>query len=141
MLIVSANCVTSYGRQASPQTAKPPAGSQAQILQQCREAVLELKMRRESEDLLKKQVDELKRVSDLKDQRLDVLERTIAEYEKAIAARQRAEQAVELLKQNYEAQIKTVQAELANEKRKNLLWKVVAVGAFVVGIVLGGANN
>ncbi len=110
-----------------------------QIMQECRKALLELKSLREREDSLKKEVEELKRLGTLKDERLQLLEATIAEYEKAVQARKDAEKTVELLRQNYEAQVKTLEKELGIERRKVALWKVLTVVALIGGFLIG--NN
>jgi chromosome segregation ATPase len=117
----------------APQALRSPAQSEKQILEQCRAAIQELTFRRESEELLKKKVAEVERVSGLKDERIEILQKSIAEYEKAIEARKKAESAVEALRQNYEAQIKSVEGELARARR-NGRW--LAVGGFVLGAAL-----
>lgn len=110
------------------------------ILQACREALLELKSLHEREALLKQQVAELRDLSDLKEERIVILQSVITEYEKAIEARKRAEVAVELLRQNYEAQLKTAEKQLNNEKRKVKLWQVVS-GALLLITILGLSAN
>jgi hypothetical protein len=110
-----------------------PAQSEKEILQKCREAVQELTFRRESEELLKKKVAEVERVSGLKDERIEILQKSIAEYELAIEARKKAESVVEALRQNYEAQIKSVERELARARRNG---KLLAAGGFVLGILI-----
>jgi chromosome segregation ATPase len=124
-----------YGPQASPS----PVQSDKEILQQCRAAVQELVFRRESEDLLKKKVDEIQRISGLKDERIEILQNAVAEYEKAMEARKKAETVVEALRQNYEAQIKSVERELARARRNGRLFGFVGVilGAGAVLLLRG----
>lgn len=120
----------SYGRQDS----SVPDG---QILQRCREALLDLTATREREALLKKQVEEMRRVDGLKDERLALLEKSIAEYEKAIEARRKAELVVEELRKNYEAQLAAAQKQIASANRRAWLWRAVAVVAVIFALVTG----
>lgn len=128
--LMLANAPNAFALNFGPQASPSPVQSDKEILQQCRAAVQELVFRRESEDLLKKKVDEIQRISGLKDERIEILQNAVAEYEKAMEARKKAETVVEALRQNYEAQIKSVERELAREKRKG---KLYAIGAFILG--------
>jgi chromosome segregation ATPase len=118
----------------APLVSPSPAQSEKEILQKCREALQELTFRRESEELLKKKVAEIERVSSLKDERIEILQQAIAEYEKAIEARKKAESVVEALRQNYEAQIKSVERELARARRNG---RLLAGVALVFGVLVG----
>lgn len=121
------------------QASKSPAQSQQdkEILQACREALIELRAKREIESELRKQVDELKSVNSNQAEQVRRLESAIAKYEQAITARQQAEVIVEALRQNYESQIKVVEKLLENERRKTLFWKMATILALVIGAALG----
>lgn len=112
-------------------------GSNAQILQQCREALVELSSLREREAILKKQIEEYKRLDSLKDDQIALLEKSVAEYEKVVAAIEKVEIIVAELRKNHAAQMTNMEKQLANEKRKVFLWKVVAGIAAVLALLTG----
>lgn len=108
------------------------------ILQVCREAVAELKFRRESEEALKKQVEELKALSTAKDERISHLEAAIAKYEAAVQARSQAETFVAELRSNYEKQLALAEKQLAIEQSRSSFWKTMARVGLGMGLVIGG---
>ncbi len=106
-------------------------------MQACREAVAELKFRRESEDTLKKQVEELKAAGAAKDDRISHLEAAIAKYEAAVAARTQAEAFVSELRSNYEKQVAVAEKQTAIEQGKTSFWRTMAKIGLFVGLVVG----
>ena len=131
----------SFGQTASSVSSHDDKARNAQILKECREALIELASLREREAILKKRAEEADKLQKLTDERLDLYQKTVAEYEKAIEARKKAESTVDLLRINYEAQVKTMEKELANEKRKVLFWKIATGVAVVLGLASRVFNN
>jgi hypothetical protein len=108
-------------------------------LQACREAVTELRFRRESEETLKKQVEELRASGAAKDERIGRLEAAIAKYEAAVQARTQAEVFVSELRSNYEKQVALAERQLAIEQGKTNFWRTMTRVVLVTGIVVGAA--
>lgn len=106
-------------------------------MQVCREAVAELKFRRESEATLKQQVEELRGLSTAKDERIQHLEAAIAKYEAAVQARSQAETFVAELRANYDKQVATAEKQLTIEQGKTNFWRTFAKLGVVMGLVVG----
>lgn len=123
----------SYAQQAS----KSRTATEQDILQVCREAVAELKFRREAEATLKQQVEELRGLSAAKDERINHLEAAITKYEAAVAARSQAEAFVSELRSNYEKQVALAEKQLAIEQGKTNFWKAMARVGIVAGLAVG----
>lgn len=135
LMIVCGGSVRSYAQQASArQTA-----NERDILQACREALAELKFRREAEATLKQQVEELKALSTAKDERINHLEAAIAKYEAAVQARTQAETFVSELRSNYERQVSLAEKQLAIEQGKTNFWRAMSRIGIVAGLAVGAA--
>ena len=134
-LIITQLLVISTFAQASKQRAAP---SETDVLQACREALAELKFRRESEATLKQQVDELKAAGAAKDERISHLEASIARYEAAVQARTQAEAFVAELRSNYEKQVAIAEKQLAIEQGKTNFWRTMAKVGIFTGLLVGG---
>jgi hypothetical protein len=110
------------------------------VIKACRDAVAEVVSLREREAILKKTVDQLKRDTELRDERLALLEKSIAEYERAIEARKRAESVVEELRKSYQNQIALAEKEISNQKRRVRLWQLLSAVAVVFALISGTKN-
>jgi anti-sigma-K factor RskA len=124
---------------SKPQDSKSRAAIELELQQACREAVAELKFRREAEATLKAQVDELKSLGAAKDERIGHLEAAIAKYEAAVQARSQAETFVSELRSNYERQVAVAEKQLAVEQQKTNFWRTISRVALVAGIAIGAA--
>jgi flagellar biosynthesis chaperone FliJ len=96
-----------------------------------------LKFRREAEETLRKQVEELKTVGAAKDDRIGHLEAAIAKYEAAVQARTQAETFVSELRSNYERQLAVAEKQLAIEQGKTNFWRTMAKVGLFTGVLVG----
>jgi hypothetical protein len=127
-----------FAKSLGPQDSKSRTALELAVQNACREAVLELKFRRESEETLKKQVEELKALSTAKDERIFHLEAAIAKYEAAVLARTQAETFVAELRSNYEKQIALAEKQLAIEQGRTSMWRTLAKIGLFTGVLVGG---
>ena len=123
---------------SKPQASKSRAAIEQELQQACREAVAELKFRREAEATLKAQVDELKALGAAKDERIGHLEAAIAKYEAAVQARSQAETFLSELRSNYEKQVAVAEKQLAIQQQKTNFWKAMARVGIFAGVLVGG---
>lgn len=135
LLSVQGCFASSYSRLGSKSHAQ--SEQDKQILQACREALLELQHRREVETQLQKKIAELEASNLTQAEQIKKYEAAIAKYEAAVAIRTQAELLVDQLRQNYEKQVATVEKDLAVERTKTGFWKALAVVGVVAGFVLG----